>query len=53
MQGSEEGKRGELWGPCAHFRANISMKIVGPGKEGGGVFRMGEESPSPSNSNPV
>ena len=36
MQGSEEGKRGELWGPCTHFRANISMKIVGPGKEGEG-----------------
>ena len=28
MQGSEEGKRAKLWGPCAHFGANISMKIV-------------------------
>ena len=28
MQGSEEGKRAKLWGPCAHFGANKSMKIV-------------------------
>ena len=27
MQGSQEGKRAKLWGPCAHFGANISMKI--------------------------
>ena len=28
MQGSQEGKRAKLWGPRAHFGANISMKIV-------------------------
>ena len=27
MQGSQEGKRAKLWGPHAHFGANISMKI--------------------------
>ena len=27
MQGSQEGKRAKLWGPRAHFGANISMKI--------------------------
>ena len=27
MQGSQEGKRTNLWGPCAHFGANIPMKI--------------------------
>ena len=26
MQGSQEGKRAKLWGPPAHFGANISMK---------------------------
>ena len=29
MQGSQEEKRANLWGPRAHFLANISMKIVG------------------------
>ena len=29
MQGSQEGKSAKLWGPRAHFGANISMKIVG------------------------
>ena len=28
MQGSQEGKRCKLWGPRAHFGANISMKII-------------------------
>ena len=28
MQGSQEGKRAKLWGPRAHFGANISMKIA-------------------------
>ena len=28
MQGSQEGKRAKLWGPRAHFGANISTKIV-------------------------
>ena len=28
MQGSQKGKRAKLWGPRAHFGANISMKIV-------------------------
>ena len=28
MQGSQEGKRAKLWGPRAHFGANISMNIV-------------------------
>ena len=29
MQGSQEGKRAKLWGPRAHFGANISLnKIV-------------------------
>ena len=28
MQGSQEGKRAKLWGPRAHFGANISMKII-------------------------
>ena len=28
MQGSQEGKRAKLWGPRAHFTANISMKIL-------------------------
>ena len=28
MQGSQEGKRAKLWGPRAHFGANISMKIL-------------------------
>ena len=28
MEGSQEGKRAKLWGPRAHFGANISMKIV-------------------------
>ena len=28
MQGSQEGKRSKLWGPRAHFGANISMKIA-------------------------
>ena len=27
MQGSQEGKRAKLWGPHAHFGANVSMKI--------------------------
>ena len=27
MQRSQERKRAKLWGPCAHFEANISMKI--------------------------
>ena len=27
MQGTQEGKRANLWGPCAHFGANIPMKI--------------------------
>ena len=27
MQGSQEGKRAKLFGPRAHFGANISMKI--------------------------
>ena len=28
MQESQEGKRCKLWGPRAHFGANISMKII-------------------------
>ena len=28
-QGSQEEKRANLWGPRAHFLANMSMKIVG------------------------
>ena len=28
MQGSQKGKRAKLWGPRAHFGANISMKIA-------------------------
>ena len=28
MQGSQEGKRAKLWGPRAHFGANVSMKII-------------------------
>ena len=28
MQGSQEGKRPKLWGPRAHFGANISMNTV-------------------------
>ena len=27
MQGSQEGKRANLWGPCAQFGAIIPMKI--------------------------
>ena len=34
MQGSQQGKRAKLWGPRAHFRANISMKIEIRGKRG-------------------
>ena len=28
MEGFHEGKRAQLWGPFAHFGANISMKIA-------------------------
>ena len=63
MRGSQEGKRSKLWGPLAHFGANISMKIVerpspthnvwDPPGRGGRLGRMEEQSPSPSNPNPV
>ena len=28
MQESQKGKRAKLWGPRAHFGANISLKIA-------------------------